>query len=156
MRNKLKVELDKLIDKKVLEVNAGSGGGSIINIEFGESLNISPKSFGSYKIFEGDFSIMIYCAWRLESNESVLTSWNEDNSDNGPIVTNLKNLINNRVISYEISDLFDLKIFFEEQKALTIFCDLSTEQEFECNWFLRNNNNIYSITNKYICEQEAK
>lgn len=147
-------ELDKLVGNKTLKVTAGSGGGSIITIEFGDQLNLSPKSFGKYNIYEGDFSMMIYCSWRLESKDTVLTSWNEDNYDDGPMVMNLKKLLNVKIKSYDLYSFFDLKIHFENEYVLSVFCDLSLRQEFDCNWFLRNKKVIYSISNKYQCTEE--
>lgn len=147
----LKIALNNIVGQKVLKINLGENTGSIINLEFGEELKIVKK--GKYEFWEGEFSLMIYCAWRLSKLESVLTSWQESNSIDGVMVRGLDGLKLKRVLSVEISNFYDLFVRFEDDIELHVFTDLSANQNLDTNWFFRDVSKNYVINNYYQLEE---
>jgi hypothetical protein len=116
---RLRVILDSLIGKTVTKIIAGGSAGSIIGIYF----NGQGKNVGTDR--RGDWYIGIECCWRLDNATKPLTSSQDDNSDQGPMLQGLNSLVGHVVSAVVASEpAFDLAILFTEGKKLSVFCDL--------------------------------
>lgn len=81
------------------------------------------------KLYEGEYSFLIECTWRLESNDKVLHSWMDASPQNKLLQKRLKRLINSKVKKVEVSlPFYDLSIYFSNSLCLKIFCDQTTDE----------------------------
>lgn len=95
---------------------------------------------------EGEFDILIWCAWRLQDSEKAICS--SDNSDEQYEEAS-KWLIGKKVVSIEIiPPAWDATITFTDGLVLKIFCIYTQDDECETNWFFRNRWKLYSF-NRY-------
>jgi hypothetical protein len=154
MKNKskeavLEFLMQNVIGKKVLKVNAGGTTGSVFCLELGDSLRI--KQERAREFTEGDFSIMVYSSWRLDDLEKSkpITSWQEDSGLQGKMTLALKDLLNDVVESVSVSSFYDLDIRFKSRRRLAAFCDLTSNQEMDTNWFFRDHEKYYTVNNAF-------
>ena len=116
--------INAFIGKKVTKVTAGGGNGSVVILRFGENL----------------FSLFIYCIWRLEENNKIVTGWNEScDAETGNLTKQIKLLLNDEIKKTEVSNLMDIKIYFVSGKVLNIFCDITPmyePKEYDENWVI--------------------
>lgn len=105
--------LSQAVDKTVTCSRTGGGVGSIWVIEF-----------------ENDPYFMIYCSWRVESNEKVITTSNDDGTPHvGHMIVNTKKLIGNKLMSYTLSKQNDLILNFDNNFVVKVFCHMGFETE---------------------------
>lgn len=115
--------MSRSIGKTVTYTRAGGGAGSIWVIKFED------KSF-----------YMIGCNWRLECNGTIITtSWDDNTALVGHMNKNAEKLIGNKLLSYEIGEHYDLKLYFENDFIVSAFCDVlerCSEEDsiFYANW----------------------
>jgi len=109
----------------VTKSRSGGAAGSMIKIEF-----------------SNNSTILTYCSWRVEHNERVLASSNDNiEAVNGLVAKTVKLLEGKKIKSIAISNQYDLIISFEEKYSLKLFCDISySYSEYETsltkNWEL--------------------
>ena len=102
--------INKLINSQVIEVISGGSNGSIIVLKL---RNIQTH----------EFSLFIYCTWRLETETEVLSGNNE--SPNGNLLYETQLLLNDKIVFIEKNIFNDIFIQFESKKKLNIFCDIT-------------------------------
>lgn len=127
--------------KKVTKVIAGGSNGSIIILRIGD-----------------DYSLFVYCAWRLEDGNKIITGWQEDyDAENGRLTIGIKELKNNIIAKIDVSRFFDLKIHFKGGEILNVFCDLTPNVksgDYDENWVLGDlkENKSYILKNRFNIE----
>jgi len=105
----------KIIHKPITKVIAGGSIGSIITLVIGDD----------------EYDVVVYCVWRLEDEDKILTGWNESNDSlNGNLKKNIKELHGDVIHSFEISNFFDLKIQASCKSWLT-FLHLQLQREID-------------------------
>ena len=132
--------LSKAIGKTVNYSRTGGGAGSILVIEF------ENKTFYT-----------INCTWRIEYKGTVITtSWDDGTPLIGCMNKNVEKLIGKKLLSYELSPQYDLKLYFENDFVANIFCsiiehDPEEDSTYNCNWDFRipEQDIIGYITGKY-------
>jgi hypothetical protein len=141
--------MNSIIGKKILKVNAGGSTGSIFCLEFGDALRVKQKK--GRELTEGDLSIMVYSAWRLDDLEKSkpITSWQEDSEPEGIMTLGLKSLKDDFVERISVSAFYDLEVRFKSRKRLVVFCDLTSNQEMDTNWYFRDGVKYYSVNNAF-------
>lgn len=138
---------DKIIGSKVDKVIAGGGNGSIILFEFVANQN-------EILIF------YIYCTWRLSKHGKILVGWNDNSeNDNSNFVLNLKQIENTNVSFFEINELGDIEIEFDNGMKLSVFSDITSDNglnEEDNNWSICdvNKNMCYNFTNFFEIKNE--
>jgi hypothetical protein len=144
IKNKsLKKVLSLLNSQKVSKVIAGGSNGSIIILDI-----------------DNRYSLCVYCVWRLEHGDKVLTGWNESNdSKSGNLTLGIKKLEGDTIKRIYVNQFYDLQISFYSGKVLNIFCDITPKYEpEECdeNWSLADiiKNEVYTITKSYLIATE--
>jgi hypothetical protein len=157
--NSMKIEgigllMNELVGKPVLKVNAGGSTGSIFSLDFGNQLIKVEK--GGHTFFEGEYVLMVYCAWRLDDLKlhEPMTGWHENSDLNGVMTFRLKTLLNDVVENVSLKSFFDCEIFFKSGKRLTVFCDLTPYVDADTNWFFRSGGKYYSVDNSLKCIAE--
>lgn len=92
---------------------AGSGTGSIFTLQFGPALSSDEST--------GEFSLMVYCAWRIVKGNTIICTWHGDSDT--ILVPALKSLENDWVTKATLSKWGDLTVNFKEGYALQIWND---------------------------------
>jgi hypothetical protein len=146
---RLELLMHSIIGKKVLKVNAGGSTGSIFCVELGDSLQSGQEN--GRELTEGDFSIMVYSSWRLDDllNIKPITSWQENSDIDGKMTSSLKDLLEDFVDGITVSPFYDLDVRFRSGRRLAVFCDLTSDQEMDTNWFFRDHQKYYSVNNAF-------
>lgn len=121
--------LDKAIGKRVVFTLTGGGAGSILEVEFEENMHY-----------------MIHCAWRVEHDNTILTTSGDDAT---PIIGHMNKSVGklqgNKLLSYELSPHYDINLYFENNFLLRVFCDLGFEADIR---------EDYPSPNWYFCIPE--
>lgn len=116
--------IGKIAGKQVVRVIAGGSNGSIIVLKIGNQ----------------EFSISIKCVWRLEHKGRVIAGWNESNDAiKGNLTIQAKALTGEMIERIEISNLYDMKVYFLGDKILNVFCDVTPNYEphsYDENWVI--------------------
>lgn len=108
--------LNGIKDSTVIEILAGEPMGSIVNLIFNKE--------------NSSTSLVVYCSWRLEKNDSIVTGWNEGNDvPNGFLTSGIKQLTLKKVKEVSCSKFYDLQIIMEDDIVLNIFCDRTPNED---------------------------
>lgn len=125
--------VEQLIGRKITKVTAGGSNGSIIILEI-----------------DSRFVLFVYCAWRLELGERILTGWNDCNDPiSGVLTQEIKKLNDNSIRDVSLSAFFDLKINFSDNKTLNVFVDITSHMSQEAsdeNWSVCDTKNDRCLT----------
>ena len=145
----LELLMQSVLGKKVLKVNAGGSAGSIFCLELGDLLQ--SKQENGRELTEGDFSIMVYSSWRLDDllNVKPITSWQEDSDIDGKMTSSLKDLLGDFIDGITVSPFYDLDVRFRSGRRLAVFCDLTSNQEMDTNWFFRDHEMYHSVNSAF-------
>ena len=145
----LELLMQRVVGKKVLKINAGGGTGSIFCLELGNSLLSKQKN--GRELTEGDFSIMVYSSWRLDDllNVKPIASWQEDSDIDGKMTSSLKDLLEDFIDGITVSPFYDLDVRFRSGRRLAVFCDLTSNQEMDTNWFFRDHEMYHSVNSAF-------
>ena len=139
----IKELLNKIQNKQIDEVITGGSNGSIILLLIGNQ----------------EYSLSIYCTWRLEHKDEVITGWNETNDPKtGDLTKNIKRLAGTKITKIELTKFYDLVLKLDHNFTLRVFCDLTPNlyKEPTENWTIADkiNNKAYSITNKFDIDED--
>lgn len=121
----MKIEdyLSKAVNSIVMSSTSGGSVGSLWLIEF-----------------ENGISIYVYCAWRIEHKDIVLSTSTDNSTPNtGRLSRSVRELEGNKLIKFELSKQYDLNLFFENDYSLSLFCNVSYSQTedggtYDTNW----------------------
>ena len=92
---------------------AGSGTGSIFTLQFGSVVATDET--------QGEFSLMVYCAWRIIEGDAIICTWHND--ADSVLAPALKALEGAQVTKATLSEWGDLAIYFNTGCALQIWND---------------------------------
>lgn len=122
-------------------VSSGGGAGSTFQLVLGEKVRRAvplknPGHSEEFRQFEGEMSIFVWCAWRVDEPNAPLTSWDDTNES---VEAGLARLVGTRIDAVEvIPPAWDLNIKFSNSLLLRVFCDhVPGEPSFDGNWDLR-------------------
>ena len=130
--------LSSMKDTKCWSV-IGPSTGSIVSFGFGNKILRDNPLKNEMLNFENrrykpEFDLLIYCAWRIE-NEFEIFVGSENTYDE--IFDKLNILQDLKMVDYSIEEpAFDLKIFFENNLILNVFCTNTNPDEIETNYDL--------------------
>lgn len=133
---------------KIWDVRASDITGSIFSFEIGavnEVVNNPDRSS------EGEFSFMVYCSWRLEDKNYIITTWRDSSEQ---LIESLRNINEDHIDNINLSPKLDIEFSFVSGKKLIVFCDFSNSSNSSTNWFLRRGMRYYSANNKFEIEKE--
>lgn len=128
-RNELFTFAQELEGKQCWSIIAGKGTGSVVCLGFGDKIQREKPSKNSTltddeRHFDPQFSLMIYCAWRIELLGDVLCNWRDPNDAGAKMLSGLAELRNKHLLSVEFySPINDMALHFEGDLVLRVFCD---------------------------------
>ncbi len=132
----LKSSLSSMKDTKCWSL-IGPSMGSIVSFGFGNKI-LRDKPLKNELLndenrrYKSEFDLLIYCAWNIESNFEVIVS-SEDNYDD--IKEKVSIIQNQNLVDFCIEEpAFDLKIFFENNLILNLFCTNTNPDEIATNY----------------------
>ena len=134
-----KIILNNFTGKKITKIIAGGSNGSIVIVRIGDN----------------EFSLFIYCIWRLKEKDKIITGWNEScDSESGNLSKQIKLLLDKEIKNIDLSDFMDMKIHFVGGKVFNIFCDITPKYEpddYDENWVKSDieNNKSYRLKNNF-------
>jgi len=111
------------INSKVILSKSGGSAGSLWLIDF-----------------ENKTSFYIYCTWRIEHNNKVLATSNDDSTAIvGLLTRSVRELEGNKLISFNLTEQYDLTLNFENDYSVKVFCDISYSETdkggvYDTNW----------------------
>jgi hypothetical protein len=111
---------------------AGDGAGSAVAIDFGgrrprEQPLRNPHLTPEQREYVGEVSLLIHCAWRLETPTAVACGSGDDNGPDRPMLRGLTRLVGATVQHVEIlREGRDLALVFDRDLTLRVFCDNTT------------------------------
>jgi len=139
--NDLKDIIQSLCFKTICSASVGGGAGSIIKLEL-----------------NSDDFLFIYCMWRLEHNNIVLSTSEDDSQAIIGLMSNtIKRIEEKSIIEVDISPQYDLTVFFEDNYKLRVFCNISYSNEGYSNWEFCSpkKNLIFTINNHFKTDVTA-
>lgn len=75
--------------------------------------------------FEDATSYTILCCWRIEHcGIAIKTIWSVIDSSIDLKDESVEEIIGNRLLSYKLSDHYDLKLYFENEFVVSVFCNV--------------------------------
>lgn len=116
--------MSKSIGQTVVCYRVGEGNGSVLQIQ----------------LENGDYYTII-CCWRLECEGVVILSTCSTIDSCSDLIENtLGRLVGEKILSYELSDHYDLKLCFENSFIVRVFCNVirrcSEEESLDyLNWY---------------------
>jgi hypothetical protein len=148
MPEELHKQLNRLIDQQCQSVFNKSDNS--LQLNFGDVIKriCSEKEKAETEkekefLYENEYDILIWCAWRLENSENYICS-SESTIEQREYLT--KQLIGQTVRSIELfPPAWDAIITFSSEQTLRIFCIYSKDSTVETNWFFRNVETLYCI-----------
>jgi hypothetical protein len=138
--------LQELPGQQAWRSRAGSGTGSIFTMDFKPALK-TEKS-------QGEFCLMVYCAWRIVEAGRIICTWHEDaDASLGPALKALESM---PVTKATLTDWGDLTVDFSNGHSLQIWNDAPSEDGDS--WFVGYSGfGYYSVTtrNAFFYEPEV-
>ncbi len=145
MNKNIPAELAGLIPSlKGLEcwyASTGGAAGSSFQLTLGGKVRRplplkNPNHSDEFRRFEGEVSLFVWCAWRLDGTDGPVTSWDDRNES---VEAGLEKLIGSRIDTIEvIPPAWDMNIKFSNSLCLRVFCDhVPGEPSFDGNWDVR-------------------
>lgn len=155
--------LKLLSSKSCWSIIGGSGTGSIISLSFGDKIRRkeplqNPFISADAREFDAETSILIYCAWRIDSPNEVLCSSQSSNQEGETMLYELQKLVGNCVDEVDIQPPgHDLAIKFQNGLTLRVFCDITEEGSNSDNYVLYDSDEIFVVAakSKITCEQRV-
>lgn len=131
-----------LVGQQLWGCVAGKGTGSVVLLMFGKKRRLArPVKNRNIRIlerhFSGEIHLMVDCAWRIVSENRLVTAWRESNELGGPMLYGLEQLRFHRVVGVTIGrELPDIHLLFDNGLQLDVFVDIGDPRESECNYSL--------------------
>jgi hypothetical protein len=147
----LKMTANLLIGRPCWLIIAGKGTGSIVHLGFGDKYPRdkplkNPCINDDERLFKPEFSLMVYCAWRLSSLDRILCSWRSSNEIGGEMISGLSLLRFRRINDVSIRPItLDLDLTFEDNIHFQVFCDITTNDEADNNYVLLTKDQIIEV-----------
>jgi len=128
-----------LIDAKCWYVSDGAVDGTF-QLALGERVQRRVRlqaehHTSEYRNYEGTANLLVWCSWRLDSQDDVITSSDDEYSS---IVEGLNRLIGSCINRVSIlSPAWDLELQFNNEFTLNVFCDhVPGDPSYDGNWYL--------------------
>ncbi|WP_125916958.1 hypothetical protein [Hymenobacter coccineus] len=124
--------LNQLVGKPAWRSRAGNGTGSIFTLQFGPELPNNKT--------QGEFSLMVYCAWRVVKGNQILLSWHDDSDE--ILAPGLAMFHEAVVTAIKLSQWNDLIFHFSNGQEIQIINDFSPFNDFDESWSVIHNGRV--------------
>ena len=141
-------------------VAAGPTTGSVLNLHMGRQIPRqqpipNPHLPEALRLYDGEFGLLVECAWRIETDDRIACSWLESEEDVGIRDTAISLMTDQAVLSVNAQLPFmDLVVRFSNAHTLKLFCD-QTEPDSD-NYVIFTTRYSYIVTAGGILLREAK
>ncbi|MBV9123746.1 MAG: hypothetical protein JO112_10350, partial [Planctomycetes bacterium] len=122
-------------------MSSGGGAGSTFQLALGGKVRRplplkNPAHAEDFRQFEGEVSLFVWCAWRLDALDRPVTSWDDTEES---VAAGLEQLVGSRIDTIEVvPPAWDMTLKFSNSLWLRVFCDhVPGEPSFDGNWDLR-------------------
>jgi hypothetical protein len=130
-------------------VGCGGAAGPTFSLALGERVPravplMNPAEPESFRQFEGEANLYVWCSWRLDDPDRPLTS----SDDTTPsIEQGLTQLLESTVTAVQLAPpAWDLRIHFSNGLRLQLFCDhVPGDPSFDGNWDLQVRDKAVSV-----------
>jgi hypothetical protein len=159
---KFKKSIVQLVGQVCWGAIAGSGTGSVLNLCIGAKLIRTvpiknPNLSDELQNYDSEYALFLDCTWRLDSKTQVLFGAWDDNDFEGTKIQGLQALIEQKIRSVSYSEpAFDLKIVFENEMVLRVFCDSTNTCDAADNYSLFLLHEIFTVGNKSKIRREER
>ncbi|NLD93288.1 MAG: hypothetical protein GX639_11545 [Fibrobacter sp.] len=154
--------LCQMVEKKCWSVVAGKGTGSAVAIDIGGKIQrkkplTNPYLTEEQRQYQCEYGLLIDCSWRLDSSIAVICSSKDSNEEGGVMLSGLKELINQRIVSVEVfMPAIDLQLHFDNEMTLKVFCDETNDVDMADNFTFITPKMNYTVGTKSQVALEAR
>lgn len=131
----------RLIGRRCWAAIAGESTDSSVLLEFESKLPrmvpiVNPHLSEDERYHEGEISLYIDCAWRLDSETNVLCGSTDSPAKGGAMLAGLSRLVDREIESAQIEPpAFDLTLKFGGGPTLKVFCEeTNLENDYDNYW----------------------
>jgi hypothetical protein len=155
-----KSELQELVGKEGWGVIEGIGTGSVVHFCIRDKVLRSkpmknPNLTEVVRAYEGEYSLFLLCAWRLDSEKEVVCGCWDDNRKGHKILEGLNLLFGSIITKVIVSQpAFDLSVSFSNHLNLKIFCDQVNESDREDNYHFATPRILYIVGHRSVLSTE--
>lgn len=138
----LRLHLEEVAGRRLSRIVAGEGTGSAVDFCFsarpGELVRITPARIRSFRpSVETPYGLLVKCAWRLDGETGVVCGGWDDNTEGGPMLTGLAQLVGREIETVDLTEPgLDLTMRFAGGLVLRVFCDQVNEADADDNYYL--------------------
>ena len=144
--------MSDLKSKSCWSFYAGPSTGSHVDFDFGKKVPRAVPLLGNptlthnQRFYEGEMSLFVQCAWRLDSVDAVICGSTDSNEKGGAMLAGLQSVIGKTVEDVVIAEpSFDLTLRFRGDLSLKIFCDQTNLEDDDPNYMLHTKDRIYVV-----------
>jgi hypothetical protein len=130
-------------------VGTGGADGTTFSLALGDKIPRqhplkNPSQAEEFRQNQGEASLLVWCAWRLDDPDEPVVSWDNDED---AVAAGLNRLVGATIQSATVSaPAWDLIVHFSNDLVLRIFCDhLSPDPSFDRNWDLHYREKILAV-----------
>jgi hypothetical protein len=114
----------------------------------------NPTISSEYRHFDGEFGLMVWCSWRLETARGPVTSSDDETPQ---MEIGLRRLAGKTISKVSILDGWFLRIEFSNGWVLSVFPDhVGPNASFDGNWEVWTSDRLYAVTTNLTCEVERR
>jgi hypothetical protein len=153
----------QLVGRKCVGFSGGETSGSDVLLDFEPRRRrkrrltaVNPSLSEEDRLHYSEHCLMLKCAWRLDSQDEILTGAGDDNTRMGPMLAGLDRLLKQEVVSIELARPgLDLAIMFQNELTLRVFCDQVNELDGDENYNLFLPGECFVIARRSRLSKEA-
>lgn len=162
LMGEFETSLNQIIGLECWGVVAGSGTGSIVDIQLGGRVRLhkrlrNSKLTDEQREFEPEFSIFIECVWRLDSESTIICGAWDDNREGGEMIVGLRQIVGSVISSVQLSiPAFDVLVGFSNGLTLKVFCDRINLTDADDNYSLFTPSMCYTVGTRSALRREQR
>ncbi len=85
-----------------------------------------------YRRCNGEFTLMVWCNWRIETADTQMVCGSQDSVEEGkPIQTALQQMMGDTIADISLTSFLDLLLVFDSGTRLRLFCDQNGHENNE-------------------------
>ena len=151
--------LETFVGRTCLGHTAGGSAGSHVSLEFEPRVPrlrplTNPALSEEQRLTEAEYAVFVLCTWRLDSEDKVICGAWDDNSEGGPMLRGLDQLIGKKLEAFSLTKPgLDLELRFAGA-SFRIFCDNVSEVDMEDNYSVFLPGEIFTVAARSLIERE--
>jgi hypothetical protein len=152
--NSLQGALGHFLNRRCTGFASRKIAGTTIILLYFEPPRKGAKKGGATKT---DYSVVVYCSWRLDSSQEVICGSQSARSSEGSVKSGLKGVVGQRITSLSLDQPgLDANLLFENGLTLRIFCDNVNEEDDVDNYLLYLKDQVLLVGTKSRLRSESR